>query len=76
MALSRDPKDGRYVQDLLLEQKELIVKVLSNGGVIMICGAIAMQNQVLDLLEELSKSRLERPLSDFENNDQLKMDCY
>ena len=76
MALSRENGDGRYVQDLIREHQDLVVNVLSNEGVIMICGAIAMQNQVLELLGDITKSKLQKPLSAFENNDQLKMDCY
>jgi sulfite reductase (NADPH) flavoprotein alpha-component len=76
MALSRTEKGGRYVQDLLMEKQELLAQVLSCGGVIMICGAIAMQNKVLEILGVLCDSKLQKPLSDFEENNQLKMDCY
>jgi len=76
MALSRGENGCKYVQELIFEHEDFILDLLSNDGVIMICGAIAMQNRVLDLLEELCQNRLSRPLSHFENNDQLKMDCY
>lgn len=75
-ALSRVTHDGRYVQDLIEEHFELIANILSNKGVIMICGSIAMQNRVVDILEDITKTQLNKTLSDFENNDQLKMDCY
>jgi sulfite reductase (NADPH) flavoprotein alpha-component len=76
MALSRGENDGRYVQELIFKYEDFVLHLLANDGVIMICGAIAMQNRVLDLLEELCQKRLSKPLSHFENNEQLKMDCY
>ena len=42
----------------------------------MICGSVAMQNQVLNVLETITRSKLSMPLSEFENREQLKMDCY
>lgn len=65
-----------YVQDIIEEQKDLFCDVLSKKGVVMICGSIAMQNAVLERLGKLTTSRLNKPLSDFEMNDQLQMDCY
>jgi sulfite reductase (NADPH) flavoprotein alpha-component len=42
----------------------------------MLCGSLAMQNEVLDVLEEITSTYLNRPLSDFENQQQILMDCY
>ena len=76
LALSREANKERYVQDLLIEHEDLVLNVLSNNGIVMICGSIAMQNQVLECLGELTYAKLQQPLSDFQQNDQLKMDCY
>ncbi|MEM6515764.1 MAG: PepSY domain-containing protein [Bacteroidota bacterium] len=76
IALSREESHNRYVQDLLLEDGEFISKHLKNEGIIMICGSISMQNGVLETLQTICKSRLNQPLSDYENNEQLLMDCY
>ncbi|MBF8150062.1 PepSY domain-containing protein [Winogradskyella sp. F6397] len=76
VAYSQEQKTKVYVQDLILEHQELFSKVLHNNGVIMICGSIAMQNRVLDVLNSITKTHLSQPLSDFETNGQLKMDCY
>ncbi|WP_296325175.1 PepSY domain-containing protein [Winogradskyella sp.] len=65
-----------YVQDLILENQDLFYSALDNGSVIMICGSIAMQNGVLEVLDSITKSKLNKPLSVFENNEQIKMDCY
>jgi sulfite reductase (NADPH) flavoprotein alpha-component len=76
IAYSQEGKDKKYVQDLITEHSDFIANVLQNDGVIMICGSVAMQNEVLDILEGISNSKLNLPLSEFENKQQLKMDCY
>ncbi len=65
-----------YVQDMLLKQQAEIAKAIKAGGVFMLCGSIAMQNSVLEVLEDITINQLQQPLSDFENNGQLLMDCY
>lgn len=69
-------QEKNYVQDVLLKQQIEVSKTLREGGVFMLCGSIAMQNAVLDTLEEIARTQLKQPLSDFENNGQLLMDCY
>ncbi len=76
IAYSQEQEDKVYVQDLISEHATLVAEVLSNDGVIMICGAIAMQNRVLEIVERITLSVLNEPLSTFENNEQIKMDCY
>ncbi len=66
----------QYVQDVLIKEASLIVKVLNDGGKIMLCGSLVMQHSVLDALEKISKEKLKKTLSNFENNEQLVMDCY
>lgn len=65
-----------YVQHLLAKEKELLVNTLHQHGVIMICGSIGMQREVIDLLEEICSQDLGRPLSYYQNRNQLLMDCY
>lgn len=69
-------KDKAYVQDVLLKQKTEVAEILKSGGVFMLCGSMAMQNAVLDTLEDIATIELQQPLSDFENNKQILMDCY
>ena len=76
IAYSQEQKDKIYVQDLILEHQDLLSRVLNTGGVVMICGSVAMQNRVLEVLHTITTTHLDKPLSTFENNDQLKMDCY
>lgn len=76
IAYSQETETKEYVQDLISEQHDFIANVLQNEGVIMICGAVAMQNQVLNILETISKFKLNVSLSEFELREQIKMDCY
>ncbi|MEM7085150.1 MAG: PepSY domain-containing protein [Bacteroidota bacterium] len=69
-------KDKTYVQDILLDRKVEVAKTLKEGGVFMLCGSLAMQHSVLDVLEEITTSQLNQSLSHFENNEQILMDCY
>ncbi len=75
IAYSKDA-NHQYVQDLIKERFKFIANHLQNEGVIMICGSIAMQNDVLKTLQSITKSVLNKPLSDFENIGQIKTDCY
>lgn len=76
VAYSQGKNQKNYVQDLISEHTDLFCKVLNNKGVIMICGAVAMQNKVIEILDTITKKQLDKPISDFENNEQLMMDCY
>lgn len=75
IAFSRE-EENKYVQDLIEEHPKIISETLEAGGSIFICGSLAMQNNVLDVLENISKTTLQKPLSEFEQQEQLKMDCY
>lgn len=76
IAYSQEQKDKIYVQDLLLEHQELLSLVLNDKGIVMICGSIAMQNRVLEVLNSITTEQLNKPLSMFEGNAQIRMDCY
>ena len=74
-ALSQEDKK-EYVQDVLIKNINQVCETIKNNGVIMICGSLSMQHDVLDVLEQISTKNLNQPLSDFENNGQLLLDCY
>ncbi|MCK8520143.1 PepSY domain-containing protein [Aquimarina sp. D1M17] len=76
LAYSQEGEEKTYVQDLVKKEVELISRVLVNQGTIMICGSIAMQKDVIAVLETLSETKLSVPLSNFQQNNQIKMDCY
>ena len=54
----------------------IIAETLKNNGVIMLCGSIAMQNDVLAILNTITTQNLQLPLSTFKENNQIKTDCY
>lgn len=66
----------KYVQEYILTQKENILKTIDQDGVIMICGSLAMQHQVLESLESMFKNYPDLNLDILEQKGQLKMDCY
>ena len=75
LALSREePK--RYVQDALAERRSEVARILEKGGIFMLCGSIHMQQGVIETLNEITRSELDTPLSEFQLNGQLLMDCY
>ncbi len=76
IAYSQEKIEKKYVQHLLEDKAEYIASHLKNNGLIMICGSIAMQKEVLKTLNVITTTNLNLPLSEFETNNQLKMDCY
>ncbi|WP_053990769.1 PepSY domain-containing protein [Mangrovimonas sp. TPBH4] len=75
LVLSREG-DACYVQDKLHEDAWEIAQALYNGGVIMLCGSLAMQKGVLGVLESICVENTHKPLSYYQDRGQLKMDCY
>ncbi|MFD0990301.1 PepSY domain-containing protein [Mariniflexile jejuense] len=75
LVLSQEAKK-QYVQDALSLDAAFVAQTLYNGGVVMICGSLAMQKGVLSVLESICVKYNNKPLSYYQNNQQLKMDCY
>lgn len=76
VSFSQEENQKKYVQNLIMEKTEIISRVLKTGGVIMICGSVAMQNGVLAVLDDITSVELNQPLSAFQDNNQIKTDCY
>ncbi|WP_299325471.1 PepSY domain-containing protein [uncultured Maribacter sp.] len=68
--------EKQYVQDVVFEQKELVLKTINQNGTIMICGSLAMQHDVLDVLERILQGNQKVSFEAFEKSGQLKTDCY
>lgn len=68
--------DQQYVQELVAQHKDLVLNTIHKGGVIMICGSLAMQHSVLDVLEKLLDDHTAISLDQLQHKQQLKMDCY
>jgi sulfite reductase (NADPH) flavoprotein alpha-component len=67
--------EKQYVRDVLSKDAQWIASVLNENGTIMICGSLAMQSEVLELLDAICQM-LGRPPGHFRSNGQIKTDCY
>ncbi|HEY1194029.1 PepSY domain-containing protein [Flavobacterium sp.] len=75
VALSREA-EHIYVMDLIKNDASFFINLLKNGGVIMICGSLAMQKDVEAILNELCLTNEAQSLLEYKNNGQLLTDCY
>ncbi|MGV3559570.1 PepSY domain-containing protein [Larkinella arboricola] len=75
VAFSREDKK-QYVSDLIARDADFIMEVLNTNGVLMICGSLAMQKDVLELLGTTCQTKLGKSLSVYQSHGQILMDCY
>lgn len=75
IAYSREGQK-QYVKDLLEMDTALVADALANNGVIMLCGSLAMQNNVIAFLEDICQTRLGKSVSYYQSHSQVLMDCY
>lgn len=75
LAFSREA-EHIYVMDLIKRDALFFVDLLKQGGVIMICGSLAMQKDVETILDELCLANGTKSLADYKTNGQLLTDCY
>ena len=75
LAFSREEPKA-YVQDVLKQDALFIAEALKSKGMIMICGSLAMQNDVFTVLNTITTEHLNLPLSEFIERNQIKTDCY
>lgn len=65
-----------HVMDLIRRDADYFLNHLVNGGIIMLCGSIAMQQDVEKILDQILNDKKIQSLSNFKNNGQLLADCY
>ena len=70
----REINEKKYVQELIEQNPEIVIRVLSQNGVIMICGSLAMEADVKKILSSITMSRMNLELEKFKN--QIRTDCY
>ncbi|KAF2339120.1 PepSY domain-containing protein [Flavobacterium nitrogenifigens] len=75
VALSREA-EHIYVMDLIKRDSTFFANLLNKGGVIMICGSLAMQKDVENILSELCTTKGLKTLSEYKANKQFLTDCY
>ncbi|QBN20095.1 PepSY domain-containing protein [Flavobacterium nackdongense] len=75
LALSREA-NPIHVMDLIQRDADFFEDLLKQGGVVMICGSLAMQKDVESVLEQLCLGRTTFTISDYKANGQILTDCY
>ncbi|WP_421828635.1 PepSY domain-containing protein [Larkinella sp.] len=75
LAYSREG-EKQYVSNLIARDADFIGNVLASNGVIMICGSLAMQKDVIELLETICQTKTGQSVSFYQSHGQILMDCY
>lgn len=75
IAYSREG-EMQYVSDLLIRDAAFITGVLHNKGSILICGSLAMEKDVIALLDRACREHNNQPLSFYQADGQIMSDCY
>ncbi|MFA9195348.1 PepSY domain-containing protein [Flavobacterium sp. FBOR7N2.3] len=65
-----------YVMDLIQIDADFFAQLLKNGGIIMICGALAMQFDVEKVLDAICISKNNATLTEYKVKGQILTDCY
>ncbi|WP_231425222.1 PepSY domain-containing protein [Pedobacter sp. Leaf250] len=75
VAYSREG-EKQYVKDLLALDQSFVCETLKNNGVIMLCGSLSMQKDVIELLDKLCLNDQQKSISYYQSRGQILMDCY
>ena len=75
LAYSREG-EKQYVKDLVLRDAHLMAETLKDKGVIMICGSLAMQQMVVEILEAICLEQKMKTIGFYQSRNQLLTDCY
>ncbi|MEH6659403.1 PepSY domain-containing protein [Leeuwenhoekiella marinoflava] len=75
-AYSRISDNKIYVQDLIAKDHYIFSNALKQGTVLMICGSIIMQKEVVAALQVVCENYNLNSLSFYQKRGQVKMDCY
>jgi sulfite reductase (NADPH) flavoprotein alpha-component len=62
--------------DLVRRDEKLFAETLQDGGIIMICGALAMQHDIEKVLEDICINHFNKSFETFKTNGQFLTDCY
>ncbi len=73
---SQEQKERQYVQDILKDYSELIIKTVKNKGCILICGSLVMQKGVETVIESIIKKEFNMAVKQLKQSNQIKTDCY
>lgn len=76
MAFSKSYDNQKYVQDVVLENKTIIVETIKSNGVIMICGSLAMQRGLIQVLDAILMECFGKSSEYYVSNGSVRIDCY
>lgn len=74
-AFSRE-ENKQYVMDLVDRDAKFFAETLQNKGIIMVCGALAMQHDIEKIFEKICQEHLNKSFEEFKANGQFLTDCY
>jgi sulfite reductase (NADPH) flavoprotein alpha-component len=75
VAYSREGNQ-QYVTDLLAADAAFIAKTLDSKGVLMLCGSLAMQQSVMEVLATICAAHTNNTLQYYQAQGQILTDCY
>lgn len=75
VAFSREG-EKKYVKDIIARDEVFVARTLDERGAIMICGSLAMQQNVIELLQEICQRLNGKALSFYQSRGQILTDCY
>jgi sulfite reductase (NADPH) flavoprotein alpha-component len=75
VAYSREG-DKHYVKDLLAKDAGFVAQTLAQGGVLMLCGSLSMQHDVIEWLDTVCQAQNNKSISFYQSHGQILMDCY
>jgi len=75
IAFSREG-NKQYVSDLIRAEANFVAESLTQSAVVMICGSLAMQKDIVQILEEICQEKTGHPLSFYQSRNQVLTDCY
>ncbi|SER65382.1 PepSY domain-containing protein [Pedobacter rhizosphaerae] len=75
IAFSREG-EKQYVSDLIKLEADWIAESLKNAAVLMLCGSLAMQKDILAILETICQEKTGQSISFYQSRNQVLTDCY
>lgn len=75
LALSREG-EKQYVSHLIERDAGFFAKTLAEKGVLMLCGSLSMQKDVISLLDTICQKENGQSVSYYQSHGQILMDCY
>lgn len=75
LAYSREA-NKQYVSDLIVRDQDRIANLMEESATIMICGSLAMQKDIIEILDVIFKEKNNKDVSYYQSHNRILMDCY